>query len=242
MAIGISRWGKRAAGIGYIEMTKTTGLSIRKDMMDSVWGEWTHASRLYANEYFITSLDETDAILTSIVNDLDTYGSRFIMFNYNGQLFGCTVYRGSGDYSWAHADSYTISHDYKMHKILYGGVWQPWEWENPPLVEGKEYRTTERWNSQPVYQKMVPLGTLPNASLVRYKNVATFNYIIDLRLIIKTKDEIDAADKNSAFSGMSSYGASTASIWAEEQSNLAVNTNQWDASNYIGFAMMKYVK
>lgn len=168
--------GKRASGIGYIEMTKTTGLSIRRDMMDSVWGEWTHASRLYGNEYSISSLDETDAILTDVVNDLETYGSRFIMFNYNGQLFGCTVYRGSGDYSWAHADSYTISHDYKMHRILYGGVWQPWEYENPPMVAGVEYCTMERWVGRTVKTKLVSLGSFTGSKLIPLGD-AYCNYI-----------------------------------------------------------------
>lgn len=31
-------------------------------------------------------------------------------------------------------------------------VWQGWEWVNPPLVTGKEYRTTQRVNNKAVYQ------------------------------------------------------------------------------------------
>ena len=40
----------------------------------------------------------------------------------------------------------------------------PWEWVNPPLVTGEEYRTVARYRGNPVYEKLVNFGTLPNAS------------------------------------------------------------------------------
>lgn len=42
------------------------------------------------------------------------------------------------------------------------GVWGPWEWENPPLGLNTEYRTTERFDKNPVYCKLVLFGTGPN--------------------------------------------------------------------------------
>ena len=48
------------------------------------------------------------------------------------------------------------------------GVWGGWEWVNPPMVAGVEYRTTERYNNKPVYVKLVDLGNCPSSS---YKNV-----------------------------------------------------------------------
>lgn len=44
------------------------------------------------------------------------------------------------------------------------GGWQPWEWVNPPMDLGVEYRTTERYLGKPVYCKTVNFGALPNAS------------------------------------------------------------------------------
>jgi hypothetical protein len=35
------------------------------------------------------------------------------------------------------------------------GVWQPWEFDNPPMNKNVEYRTTERYGSLPVYAKRV---------------------------------------------------------------------------------------
>ena len=32
-----------------------------------------------------------------------------------------------------------------------GTTWKPWEWVNPPMQVGVEYRTTERFNGKPVY-------------------------------------------------------------------------------------------
>lgn len=43
------------------------------------------------------------------------------------------------------------------------GAWTEWEYENPPMQLGVEYRTTERWDGAPVYMKMVDCGELPNA-------------------------------------------------------------------------------
>ena len=42
--------------------------------------------------------------------------------------------------------------------------WGVWEYENPPMVLGVEYRTTERWNNKVVYAKSVNVGTLPDTS------------------------------------------------------------------------------
>lgn len=38
----------------------------------------------------------------------------------------------------------------------------PWEWVNPPMHLGTEYRTTERYLGKPVYCKLVDFGALPN--------------------------------------------------------------------------------
>ena len=43
-----------------------------------------------------------------------------------------------------------------------GTTWSPWEWVNPPMALGVEYRTTERYNGKPVYIKAVYISALPN--------------------------------------------------------------------------------
>ena len=44
------------------------------------------------------------------------------------------------------------------------GIWTPWEYVNPPMFLGVEYRTTERYNGKPVYAKLVDCGAGPNAT------------------------------------------------------------------------------
>ena len=48
------------------------------------------------------------------------------------------------------------------------GVWYPWEWVNPPMALGYEYKTIERYNKNPVYAKLVYAGSFPQNS---YKDV-----------------------------------------------------------------------
>lgn len=42
------------------------------------------------------------------------------------------------------------------------GVWSEWEWVNPPMHVGVEYRTTERWQGKPVYVQVLDFGALPD--------------------------------------------------------------------------------
>lgn len=45
-----------------------------------------------------------------------------------------------------------------------GATWSGWEWVNPPMSLGVEYRTTERWQGKAVYCKLVDLRTLPDSA------------------------------------------------------------------------------
>ena len=44
--------------------------------------------------------------------------------------------------------------------LTYKGTWSAWEWENPPMELGKEYRTTERYGGKPVYVQLREGGSL----------------------------------------------------------------------------------
>mgnify|MGYP004523409607 CR=1 FL=1 len=81
--------------------------------------------------------------------------------------------------------AHTIAHSYDAKQIFYprAGMkntylertkdtdkgWQPWEYVNPPMTLGVEYRTTERYLGKPVYVKTVDTGALPNAT---YKEIS----------------------------------------------------------------------
>ena len=73
---------------------------------------------------------------------------------------------------------------WRMFKLRYPSssspaVWMPFEWEHPPMKIGVEYRTTERYNSKPVYKKAINTGAL---SAGTSKSVAHGVQNIGLRL------------------------------------------------------------
>lgn len=47
-------------------------------------------------------------------------------------------------------------------------VWNPWEWVNPPMQLGTEYRTTERYLGKPVYAKLVDCGQIADNKQVEH--------------------------------------------------------------------------
>ena len=58
----------------------------------------------------------------------------------------------------------------------YGG-WQPWEWVNPAMRLGVEYRTTERYLGKPVYTQLVNLGAAPSPDTSKSINITNAIYI-----------------------------------------------------------------
>ena len=46
------------------------------------------------------------------------------------------------------------SYDSTLVRYFKNSVWSEWEWENPPMEVGMEYRTTERYKGSAVYKKV----------------------------------------------------------------------------------------
>lgn len=51
-----------------------------------------------------------------------------------------------------------------VRRVHVDGAWSAWEWINPPLVQGVEYRTTERYEGNAVYCKLFNAGTVAASS------------------------------------------------------------------------------
>lgn len=51
------------------------------------------------------------------------------------------------------------------------GVWEEWEWIDPPMTPGVEYRTTETWYGSPVYTVLVETGGLSEAKYIVDTNI-----------------------------------------------------------------------
>lgn len=55
----------------------------------------------------------------------------------------------------------TLHHEtHQIRRVCKNGVWGQWEWENPPMVTGVEYRTTERHNNNAVYKMVDSKGNI----------------------------------------------------------------------------------
>lgn len=48
------------------------------------------------------------------------------------------------------------------------GAWGEWEWFNPPMLLGVEYKTTERYLGKPVYYKIVDCGQIADNKQVEH--------------------------------------------------------------------------
>lgn len=53
--------------------------------------------------------------------------------------------------------------------------WTPWEYINPPLKLGVEYRTTERYLGKPVYTQIINCGSMPDIGSEKTTSIAAFN-------------------------------------------------------------------
>lgn len=71
----------------------------------------------------------------------------------------------TGDYT--RQDFYGSMTD-PAHCVRYyvDGIWGEWEWVNPFMSPGAEYRTTERWQGKPVYTKSVDCGEVTDGKVI----------------------------------------------------------------------------
>lgn len=76
-----------------------------------------------------------------------------------------------------------------------GTTWSYWEYVNPPMAIGAEYRTTERYLGKPVYVKLVDFGALPNtASKYVNPNISNFEKLIEPMTVTITGSDSSVHD------------------------------------------------
>lgn len=68
-------------------------------------------------------------------------------------------------------------------RMKINGAWGPWEWVNPLMELGVEYRTVERYRGKPVYAKLVNCGNLTagNVKTVNFDSSGTLQSIVEAR-------------------------------------------------------------
>lgn len=113
----------------------------------------------------------------------------------------------------------------------HGVGWLGWEWENPPMVFGSEYRTTNRWMGKVVYKKLIDFGTLPNSTTKNLSlNMASYQVI---------KLEMQATNGNETFCEIGGH-AYSGTIFVYD-GKLQVRTTS-DLSSFNAYITVWYTK
>lgn len=108
------------------------------------------------------SFQALESGLSQLYAGIADHGCRFYTLSVNGHLYGAYIWRGNQKYGTLRLFSY--DGDGCRHKTLYNGTWQSWEWPDPPMVLGTQYRTTRRFQNLPVYTTLLNFGALPNST------------------------------------------------------------------------------
>ena len=111
------------------------------------------------------------------------------------------------------------------------------QWQNPPMMAGTAYRTTEQWNGKPVYQKLLDLGTMQSGGL---KNHSTGVHAGDYPTFISLA--VYATDGTFVYDVMANnFTAGTAYLWTNGNLWYVNVTCASDMSNLTGKAVVKWV-
>lgn len=112
---------------------------------------------------FGLGIDFSNTSATTDVHDISANGWYRVLGgttanipNYDGVVLASVLqpnYRALRGYFYSGSLGTVIA-----EKICHKGVWGEWEYVNPPVQQGVEYRTTERHKGNPVYCRLLSLG------------------------------------------------------------------------------------
>lgn len=88
--------------------------------------------------------------------------------------------RDSVIYHVYYVDRYSVMYTLERYSNDGGTTWSEWEYLNPPMELGVEYRTTERYLGKPVYTKAVDCGYMTNGKTIEI--VSEAYRLLDCRL------------------------------------------------------------
>lgn len=159
-------------------------------------------------------------------------------------FYSCATNSPDGEWWYGFHIRYGDGYAYQRMTKTYGsivaersqiaGTWQPWEWVNPPMGLGVEYRTTERYDGKPVYAKLIYFGSLPaNTSGHIAHGISGVDKIVSCDLSF-----FDNADTYSApyFSG------GTVKVSAQANTTYVTVGTTADYSAYTGVVTLKCTK
>ena len=65
------------------------------------------------------------------------------------------IHQSHNETGYMHETAFHVVDGKRIERHKANGTWGEWEWDNPPMRPGVEYRTTERWNGEVKYKKLL---------------------------------------------------------------------------------------
>lgn len=119
-----------------------------------------------------------------------------------------------------------------LSRCRINGEWKPWEWVNPPMLLGVEYRTTERYLGKPVYTKTIDCGAGPNKTdKYVYFGSTTPNI-----------DRVISIEGSNSDGGAFPYERKNDSDYLSSAKDYILIESTYDRSNVTIYATIKYTK
>ena len=162
-----------------------TGRTFVRFRNSGEWKDWIDNSPAALTNYSVASDMEVDNTLISAINSMgDQTFKRIVLsftttnnFTNGGGHYYVDIYKLSTNYAKINIRSY-INGGKELWRNWYEGALQPWEWVNPSMSLGVEYRTTERWQGKVVYTKAINFGALPTESSKTVAHASAVNQTI----------------------------------------------------------------
>ena len=142
----------------------------------------------------VTTDDEFVLIIDQCLAKMPGGGIQHVSIMQGGR-HSVTIHKHLNGYADIEDISYALAvgfgtYYFKRVRSLYNGIWYSWEWENPPMQPGVEYRTTERWNGKAVYAMLVYLGAIPNDNEKSvFVHIANPGRVVDCKWFLGTDTE-----------------------------------------------------
>ena len=184
---------------------------------------------LKEGHYFVDTFQELETTISEVYAEMGDYTWRNMIVSIGGTVYDVRLWRCKADYGTAQIGNYNGSLTCRK-RTLYGGVWQEWEWPDPPMSVGTEYRTTQRWQRKAVYTKLVNVGNLPNSTTKTVAHNAAAVQIIRF---------CGQASDGTAFPIVGSFGTSV-ELWVGKE-NIQICTNA-DCSELTATVQLWYTK
>lgn len=190
------------------------------------------------NNSLIANEDDLDNELAKIYDAMNAGETKMITFfgypsNSDWRFFGILSKSSANNGSLIAHSAYSAGS--KIIKQKYGGTWQPTEWENPPMVAGVEYRTTERFKGKVVYAKQISFGKLPASGS------SSVSVGVDNRKVVSITGVFTDGSYCEPYPIIGGSGTIKCICWINPNGSLFAQANS-DCSSYTGEFIIKYTK